>query len=134
MKSVTALRSALLSLLLGTTLPLAAQEPEIVLVCGGIGIEESLPMRQAQQAHALTVLFATTEGGYVTDVRTRIDTPLSGAVAEHERCGPVGQIDVARAGTYRIQAQLNGVMLEETLELTPRGGERIVLRWNDQPR
>lgn len=123
------LRPALFAMLIGAACPLAAQEPEIVLVCGGIGIEESLPMRQAQQAHSLTILFSTRDGGYVTDVRTSVDTPLSGAVVEHERCGPVAQIDVARAGSYRIRAQLNDVTLEETLELAPQGGERLVLRW-----
>lgn len=125
------LRSALFAMLIGAACPLVAQEPEIVLVCGGIGIEESLPMRQAQQAHSLTILFSTTNGGYVTDVRTSVDTSLSGAVVEHERCGPIAQIDVARAGSYRIRAQLNGVTLEQTVALAPRGGERLVLRWPD---
>lgn len=124
----------LTGLLAATALPLAAQEPEVVLVCGGIGIEESLPMRQAQQAHALTVLFANAEGDYVTDVRTHVASTQSAAFAEHERCGPVAQVDVAQAGRYRIRAQLDGITLEETLELTPRGGARIVLRWGAQPR
>lgn len=127
-------RILLAGLLAATALPLAAQEPGVVLVCGGIGIEESLPMRQAQQAHALTVLFANAEGDYVTDVRTRVDSAQSGAVAENERCGPVAQIDVAQAGRYRIRAQLDGITLEESLELKPRGGARIVLRWGAQPR
>lgn len=124
------LRPALLAALLASS-PAVAQTPEIVLVCGGIGIEESLPMRQAQAAHALTVLFATADGGYVTDVRTRIDTPLSNAMAIHERCGPVAQIDVARAGEYRIRAELDGVPREQVVELEPQGGQRIVLRWDD---
>src|SRR5690606_40185849 len=124
-----ATRSATLALLLSAALPAAAQEPAITMTCGGIGLEESLPMRQAQQGHALTVLFATESGGYVADVRTRIDSPMSGAVAEHERCGPVAQVDVTRAGHYRLRAELDGVVREEVLELSPQGGHRIVLRW-----
>lgn len=131
MSTMAPLRPALLASLIAAGTPAMAQTPEIVLVCGGIGIEESLPMRQAQAAHALTVLFATGDGGYVTDVRTRIDTPLSDAMAIHERCGPVAQIDVARAGSYRIQAELDGVLREQVVELEPQGGARIVLRWAD---
>lgn len=122
---------AIAAVALAVSLPAAAQKPDIVLVCGGIGLEESIPMRQAQQAHALIILFATEGGGYVTDVRTRIDTKLSGAMAIHENCGPVAQVDVETAGTYRIEGDLGGVVREATVELKPQGGARVVLRWPD---
>lgn len=121
--------TGLTALMLALALPASAREPEIVLTCGGIGLEESLPMRQAQDAHALTILFSTEQGGYITDVRTRIETALSPAIALHEQCGPVALVDVATPGEYRIHADLNGVVREQVVTLAPRGGARIVLRW-----
>ncbi|MDX5446718.1 MAG: hypothetical protein LPJ87_11800 [Zoogloeaceae bacterium] len=118
-------------LTLGLALPASAQEPDIVLKCGGIGIEESSSMLQAQSAHSLTILFSTEQGGYVSDVRTRIETTRSPAVATNDQCGPVAQVDVAQPGEYRIRAELDGVVREQTVRLAPRGGTRIVLRWPD---
>jgi hypothetical protein len=117
------------ALSLGLALPASAQGTDIVLKCGGIGIEESAAMRQAQGSHALTILFSTDQGGYVSDVLTRIEGSQSQAVASNDQCGPIAQVDVTQPGEYRIRADLNGVVREQVVKLSPRGGARIVLRW-----
>lgn len=100
------------------------------LDCGGIGLEESERMRAEVGMHALTVFFSTTEGGWVTDVETQVDEPLSGLRAEAS-CGPIGQVDVPTPGRYRISASYAGERQEHWVDLAPQGGARLSLRWQE---
>jgi hypothetical protein len=108
-----------------------AQAPVISLICGGIGLEESQPMRSAQGDHALTILFSTQSGSYVAGVKTRVEQPLADVAATHESCGPVASVDVSQPGRYRVSGELNGVKREQWVDLRPSGGGRVVLRWPD---
>lgn len=127
-------------LLRSSALPLAAiacasvvhaQTPSVTLHCGGVGIDESAPMRAAQSAHALTILFATRSGSYVAGVSTRVEDPLADVSARQEACGPVALVDVTTAGRYRVVGRLGEEVREEWVDLKPAGGSRIVLRWPD---
>ena len=100
------------------------------LDCGGIGLEESERMRAEVGMHALTVFFSTTEGGWITDVETQVDEPLSGLRAEAS-CGPIGQVDVPTPGRYRISASYAGERQEHWVDLAPQGGARLSLRWQE---
>ena len=110
----------------------AAQEGSsaLRLECGGIGLEESQRMRAEVVMHALTLFFSTTEGGFVTDVATRVDDPLGDRRVEAS-CGPIGQLDVAEAGRYRVTATYAGQTQEHWLDLSPGGGARLALRWQE---
>ena len=108
----------------------AGDEPALRLECGGIGLEESQRMRAEVAMHALTLLFSTTEGGFVTDVATRVDDPLADRRVESS-CGPIGQLDVPAPGRYRITATYAGATQEHWIELTPGGGARLSLRWKE---
>ena len=81
----------------GRTQAIAEDAPILRLDCGGIGLEESERMRAEVGMHALTVFFSTTEGGWVTDVETQVDEPLSGLRAEAS-CGPIGRSTCPRRG------------------------------------
>ena len=109
-----------------------AQEPSsaLRLECGGIGLEESERMRAEAAMHALTLFFSTTEGGFVTDVATRVDDPLADRRVESS-CGPIGQLDVPEAGRYRITATYGGQTQEHWVDLAPAGGARLALRWQE---
>lgn len=100
----------------------------IRLVCGGIGSDESAAMRAEVGKHALTILFTTAGGGYLSEVDTRIDDPLNDRRAESV-CGPVGQVDVSEPGRYRIVASYRGHTETHWVDLKPMGGARTVLRW-----
>ena len=100
------------------------------LECGGIGLEESQRMRAEVAMHALTLFFSTTEGSFVTDVATRVDDPLADRRVESS-CGPIGQLDVPAPGRYRITATYAGATQEHWIELTPGGGARLSLRWQE---
>ena len=108
----------------------AEDAPMLRLDCGGIGLEESERMRAEVGMHALTVFFSTTEGGWVTDVETQVDEPLSGLRAEAS-CGPIGQVDVPTPGRYRISASYAGERQEHWVDLAPQGGARLSLRWQE---
>lgn len=116
------------------TLPAGAEQTvvsaggEIRLRCGGIGDEESEPMRAEAGRHALMILFADAERSWITDVATRIEEPFS-AVQVEALCGPVALVDVAQAGRYRIVATYQGQLQERWVTLQPGAGARIVLRW-----
>ena len=108
----------------------AGDEPALRLECGGIGLEESQRMRAEVAMHALTLFFSTTEGGFVTDVATRVDDPLGDRRVEAS-CGPLGQLDVPEAGRYRVTATYAGQTQEHWLDLSPGGGARLALRWQE---
>ena len=110
--------------------PAPGASPALRLECGGIGLEESERMRAEVAMHALTLLFSTTEGGFVTDVATRVDDPLGDRRVESS-CGPIGQLDVPAPGRYRITATYAGATQEHWIELTPGGGARLSLRWKE---
>ena len=114
----------------GWTQAIAEDAPILRLECGGIGLEESERMRAEVGMHALTVFFSTTAGGWVTDVETRVDEPLSGLRAEAS-CGPIGQVDVPTPGRYRISASYAGERQEHWVDLAPQGGARLSLRWQE---
>lgn len=128
-----ALLACAATLITGTDSAFAQQgeaAPALRLECGGIGLEESQRMRTEVGMHALTLFFSTMEGGFVTDVATRVDDPLGDRRVEAS-CGPLGQLDVAEAGRYRITATYAGQTQEHWIDLSPGGGARLALRWQE---
>ncbi|MDI3515370.1 MAG: hypothetical protein PWP40_2599 [Rhodocyclaceae bacterium] len=128
-----ALLACAATLITGTDSAFAQQgeaAPALRLECGGIGLEESQRMRAEVGMHALTLFFSTMEGGFVTDVATRVDDPLGDRRVEAS-CGPLGQLDVAEAGRYRITATYAGQTQEHWMDLSPGGGARLALRWQE---
>ena len=116
-------------------LPASAQEMKsaeaaLRLECGGIGLEESARMRAERAMHALTLLFSTTAGNFITDVVLRVDDPLNDRRVEAS-CGPIGQLDVPAAARYRVTAIYAGMAQEHWIELNPGGGAQLVLQWQE---
>lgn len=116
--------------LLAGVLASAAAAEALRLNCGGIGLDESEAMRAEVGKHALTILFATPEGSYLSGVRTRVDNPLQDQSTEAE-CGPVGQVDVSEPGRYRVTATFAGQTRSQWFNLKPGGGARVVMNWKE---
>ena len=123
-----------LALLLGllplalTPLPVQAQEAGPQLVCGGVGSDESARLLAETPKHALTIIFAATDGAYLSEVQTEV-SGAKGATVTDPSCGPIAQVDVPRAGRYKIKVCYAGQEQKKTLNLKPGGGGRLVLRW-----
>lgn len=100
----------------------------IAIECGGIGEDEAARMRAEGASRALMIQFLTIDGGFLADVHTRVDDPLRDLRAEAD-CGPIGLVDVASAGRYRVTASYDGRVQEHWVNLKPGGGARMVLRW-----
>lgn len=114
----------------GAAAQTTAATSELRLNCGGVGLDESEAMRAEVGKHALTILFTTPEGGYLSDVQTRIEDPLNAYTAE-ANCGPIGQVDVPKAGRYRVTATYGGRTQTRWHTLRPGGGARAALRWSE---
>lgn len=106
----------------------SAADAPISLRCGGIGSDESSAMLAESKAHALTLLYVSRDGHYMSDVHTRIAS-LDGEHAAEQSCGPIGQVHVAAPGRYKLTARFGSQQQDKTLTLKPRGGQRLVLRW-----
>lgn len=124
----------LLLLPLAALAPVAARAAEAAangppqLVCGGIGSDESARLLAETPKHALTIIFAATDGGYLSEVETEV-TGAKGVTVTDSSCGPIGQVDVPKAGRYQIKACYRGQSQEKSVSLKPGGGNRLVLRW-----
>ncbi len=101
----------------------------IELRCGGIGVDESTAMRAEAGRHALTLVFASTEGRYLSDVGLRIVDPLNDLEAVSADCGPVAVVDVPAASRYRVTATFGGRTESQWFDLRPGGGATAVMRW-----
>ncbi|WP_303785759.1 hypothetical protein [Azovibrio restrictus] len=121
----------LLGLLCLAPLPALAQtaaDSPVTLQCGGIGSDESSAMLAESKQQSLTLLYVSSDGHYMSDVQTRIESVKGEHVAE-QNCGPIGQVNVAAPGRYKLKASFGDQKQEKTLTLKPRGGQRLVLRW-----
>lgn len=129
-KAATVIGAVMIGLTPMQTVAQTEKVPEAVisLQCGGIGKDESDRMLAQAGLHSLTILFVTADGSYLSDIGTHIDEPLKGLRTE-ARCGPVGLVDVASPGRYRVSANYNGNTQEHWVDLEPRGGARMELRW-----
>lgn len=101
----------------------------IELRCGGIGVDESSAMRAEAARHALTLVFASTEGRYLSGIRLSIVDPLNDRDAASPDCGPVGVVDVPAASRYRVTATFDGRTESQWFDLRPAGGATAVMRW-----
>lgn len=108
---------------LAETPPMPAQ-----LVCGGIGSDESSRMLAETKHHALTILYVSNDGHYMSDVQTRIETTKGELLAE-QSCGPIAQVDVPKKGSYKVKTSYGKQTQEKTLSLRPTGGTRLTLHW-----
>lgn len=125
-------RTLPVALLCGAVVPLWAADapaPGLQLVCGGIGQDESAQMLAATPKHALTLLFVARDGHYLSGVATKVDDPLGDKEAANGDCGPLAQVDVAKAGRYRVKASFGGQQWEQWLKLAPKAGAKRVIRF-----
>jgi hypothetical protein len=90
------------------TLPEAHAENGIRYVCGGVGSDEAAILKQAAREHDLVLTFATREGNYLADVDVNIADARGRSLLSTTCDGPIMLVDLPKAGTYRVRADVDG--------------------------
>jgi len=101
----------------------AKGEGAVRYVCGGIGSDESTAMRAAMKEHPLALLFARSDGAYLTDVQVDIKGADGAPSLGLRASGPVCLVDLP-AGRYTIDAAMAGSAKSQTV--TVGGGSKTV--------
>jgi hypothetical protein len=108
--------------------PAAAQT--VQLACGGGNQETFTQMMAAEKAHALLILYVSKDARYLSDVETQLVDATGKTLVDVKKCGPLGHLDVTRAGQYELKARYQGVEQQRTVQLTPKGGSRVMFMWD----
>ncbi|RYY64018.1 MAG: carboxypeptidase regulatory-like domain-containing protein [Comamonadaceae bacterium] len=76
-------------------------------VCGGIGTDESIPMRAAMKEHPLSLRFAQADGSYTAELDVVIKDAKGASALTLRANGPICLIDLP-AGRYTVEASDTG--------------------------
>ncbi|MDR1648357.1 MAG: hypothetical protein LBR88_10085 [Zoogloeaceae bacterium] len=99
------------------------------LVCGGENQNSFTRMMAEEKAHTLLILYVSKDARYLSGVETQIIN-AGKPLMEEKKCGPLGHLDVAAAGTYELKARYQGVEQRRTLELAPQSSSRVMFMWD----
>ena len=95
---------------------------------GGVGDSEIQAIREATPRYSLSVLMATKDGSYLSNVDVKIQQKGGKQVLAAVTEGPVLLADLPM-GTYSLTATAEGKTMNERFNLTKGQHRRIVLRW-----
>lgn len=99
-------------------------------VCGGISQPEAEAMKAQARDHALMLTFAQAGGAYLADVAVRISDRRGNVVVSGTCEGPIMLVDLA-PGTWKVQAQVNGLERQATVTTARGRTARATLLWPD---
>jgi hypothetical protein len=108
--------------------PVVAQT--VRLACGGESQNSFTQMMAAEKAHALLILYVSKDARYLSDVETQLVDATGKTLVEVKKCGPLGHLDVSSAGQYELKARHQGVEQQRSVQLTPKGGARVMFMWD----
>lgn len=89
-------------------LPQANTQSGLHYICGGIGSDEAVAMKQAAPRHNLMLTFATKTGDFVSGVDVDIRYARGHSLLKASCDGSIMLVDVPKGGRYRIYGDLNG--------------------------
>ncbi|HEX8954763.1 MAG TPA: carboxypeptidase regulatory-like domain-containing protein [Burkholderiaceae bacterium] len=145
--SLTKLRAAVVFALIAgacAATGAAAQEPsflpqqhqvgDVRYRSGGIGLDESLAMREAAKSTPLTLLFATrieAETVYTSAARVTIRDGKGKTVLEIEPDGPLLLLDLA-PGKYTVEAAYRQQVQTRKVAIEANKHKQLVFVWKEQ--
>lgn len=102
----------------------------ITYLCGGVGLDESTAMKQAAKSYDLMSTFAAQDGSYLADVSVEIADKSGTPVLQTTCDGPMMLVKVPHAGSYRVQATVDGHTQTKTAQAGGgHGPQRLVFVW-----
>lgn len=108
-------------------------ENGVTYLCGGIGQEEQVQMKQAASDYDLMMTFAASNGAYVADVEVDIADARGQSVLSANCDAPIMLVDFDKGGSYRVKAETAGRTLTRTARVNDRGQtQRLRLAWPTQ--
>ena len=110
--------------------PLVQQADGVSYLSGGVGDEERDRILSIGKDFNLKLVLATRSSAYLSDVNIVIVDGRGQRRLDVKSDGPLFYAKLP-AGRYRIKAAANGVLLQESVDVTAQGQRTVNLRWND---
>jgi hypothetical protein len=99
-------------------------------VCGGIGSDDELAMKEKAAKHDLMVTFATKKGDYLGEAHVTIADGKGRTLLDTACSGPIMIADLPKSGRYRIHAEAAGQSTGGTMEVRKgKGPKTLPLVW-----
>ena len=95
---------------------------------GGVGEEEIDLLRQVDGAYNVKLIFAATEGNYLSDVRVLIEDSQGTKVLEAVSEGPWFYTKLP-PGTYKVLAQAEGRTQQQRAQVTQQKRTQLQFYW-----
>ena len=95
---------------------------------GGVGEEEIDLLRQVDGAYNVKLIFAATEGNYLSDVRVLIEDSQGTKVLEAVSEGPWFYTKLP-PGTYKVLAQAEGRTRQQRAQVTEQKRTQLQFYW-----
>lgn len=104
------------------------QYGEVSYVSGGVGAEEREELEAQGPQYNLKLVLARGDGAFVADVGIHISDRRGGTVLEAVSAGPWFYARLP-AGSYRVQADLEGTSRSASVTVPARGQARLVFHF-----
>jgi hypothetical protein len=103
----------------------------VVYLSGGIGSDEAQAMRALASDYKLRVMFAGTDGEYLSDIDVRVASMSDTTILAMQTQGPLLYINLP-AGRYRITASTEHGFQTRWVNVPTHGGIDANFYWHDE--
>ncbi|MEX3763578.1 carboxypeptidase regulatory-like domain-containing protein [Paraburkholderia phenoliruptrix] len=115
----------------GGGLPQIQQQGDVSFVSGGVGLDESKALQQAQSQWPLSLRFTGPGSDYLADVHVRIVDVHNGEVLSTTSRGPYMLVKL-RPGRYTVHASYKDRDQSKSLTVPAKGTAKAAFYWNTQ--
>jgi hypothetical protein len=98
-------------------------------VAGGIGLDQSEPMKAAARDFPLSITVAAKSGAYLADSRIRIVDARGNMVLDTQLNAPYLLVDLS-PGKYSVEATLRGMKEQRNVEIAAQAPAKIVFSFD----
>ncbi|KAA1008932.1 carboxypeptidase regulatory-like domain-containing protein [Paraburkholderia panacisoli] len=113
----------------GGGLPQIQQQGDVSFVSGGVGLDESKALQQAQSQWPLSLRFTGPSSEFLADVRVRVVDAHNSEVLNTTSRGPYMLVKV-RPGRYTVHAQYKDQEQTKAVTIPAKGTAKSSFYWN----